>query len=396
MTAQPVEVDVVAEPEAEDEPAPNENVTPAAGINVPDRELLLELLSRWLGMSAIQGRAMTALSDEIGVASDLMEHSVSDLTDNFNDLAGLARSNSNQINQVVEAAQTIEVEGERISLAEAIQYLEEVLSDVVAKILQLSKHGMSMVYSLDDVTADVKVAEQYISGIEKVNKQTNILAMNAKIEAIKAGEAGAGFSVVADEMRELSQMVNQLALDIRKHMTIVTRGISSSQQELRNVAAIDLSVTINSKDRVQKMTDGLRAQNEQFNASVTASAETSEQVARSISGLVTKLQFQDRTKQRLENVVGIMAILKNVDEALCAEVEAAVPLAEISEPDRKAWLDSIIADCTLGEMRERFARTVLLGESDDNAPSEDKADANSEAGDDGVAFLESSEEIELF
>ena len=353
-----------------------------------------DLLGRWLGLSAVQERALTALCGEITVASELVEGSVSELTDNFNNLASLARSNAEQIGRVVESARTIEVDGERINLSDAVRFLEEVLGDVVAKILQLSKHGMSMVYALDDVTSDVRVAEQTIAGIEKINKQTNILAMNAKIEAIRAGEAGAGFSVVADEMRELSGMVNKLALEIREHMSVVTKGIVDSQKELRNVAAIDLTTTIDSKDRVELMTKGLMQQNEEFNATVGASAESSSEVAKWISGLITKLQFQDRTKQRLENIIGIIEILKNADSMLCEEAKAATGLSDADDVNRQAWLEHIISECCLGEMRERFARTILLGEAGDHESPQDAQSGESGSG--SPEFLDSTEDIELF
>ena len=354
------------------------------------------LLARWDAHSSVESRALAALTREIEVTSELIECSVTDLSEEFQRLGRNARDQSEQIHSVVQSASSIEVDGEAVPLTDIMDFLEEVLADVIAKILQLSRHGMSMVYALDEVTEEIEKTQAHIVGIEKINNQTNILAMNAKIEAARAGEHGLAFAVVADEVRELSKSVNELANSIRTQMTAITEGMTKSRSDLQEVASIDLSSTIMAKDRVEKMMQGMMRQNHDFSDTMTQSAESARQTSANISTLVTKLQFQDRTKQRLENIVGIIGVLASAGQALRADCAALLPPDSDAAAEEQSSLNRIIQDCSLGEMRERFARNILLGEEAAADGEDDRSADGDGQGEGAVAFRDSTDEIELF
>ncbi|WP_353472915.1 methyl-accepting chemotaxis protein [Salipiger sp. H15] len=89
-----------------------------------------------------------------------------------------------------------------------------------------------VVKEVEKITQSGQDVARYVTTIEEISFQTNLLALNAAVEAARAGEAGRGFSIVAHEVRDLSQRTAEAASSIAELMTATNNYIRSGRDSV--------------------------------------------------------------------------------------------------------------------------------------------------------------------
>jgi methyl-accepting chemotaxis protein len=143
-----------------------------------------------------------------------------------------------------------------------------------------------------------------VADISQVAKQTNILAINAAVEAARAGDAGRGFAVLAAEIRLLSNRTARAAVDISAKIKAATEGIDD---ELRNATEADeRSSATGSMRKVISDVDEMQAR---FSAAcrgllgIIEGVKTGHNnIVMQLSDAMGQIQFQDVIRQRVEQV----------------------------------------------------------------------------------------------
>lgn len=332
-----------------------------ARFDVPATEssaVLIDLITKCVGLSAAQQGALSAVIDEVKGTGKLVEEKISEIAARFQNLATNAGRQGEQIQEVIALSAEIEIDGEFLKLVEVPQVMEGVLEDIIGTVLQMSKQGLQIVYSLDDVVKEVSGVEKTINGIEAINRQTAILALNARIEAARAGEAGRGFSVVAEEIRALSKQIDGMADEIRTQMRRTHDGVTEGHKKLLKLASLDMSGHLVAKERLQKVLTAMISQSNNLSEVLSSSGEMSDRISRDVGSLVVDMQFQDRAQQQLESVTDTLNILSDAFQEFHTEA-CSVDGIDIEEGDVSEMLSAIIGQYTLGDVKKRFIQNAL-------------------------------------
>jgi methyl-accepting chemotaxis protein len=342
---------------------------------------VLDLVRRWRELSELERRAFNALARELNGTSMLIEASTLDLSERFQDLAGIAQGQVGRVDQIIAAAGALQVNGAEVPMHEALQSVESVLGKAIETVLFVSKNAMRMVYALEDVARDVAGAEQCSSQIEVINRQARYLALNAAIEATRSGAAGSAFNVIAREMKQLALATEQTSAQVRERIDAVTKGVRKGHEVMQEIATLDLSENILAKDRIDALLAGIAAQHGRFGSVLADTATASAEMAGTVGRLITGMQFQDRTKQQIAQVIETLAVLEAATESAQQATDAAMPGAFTPGSVDQVALERILEKQTLGGMKARVLSRLLSDDGGAEAADDEAAPADDQQGD---------------
>src|SRR5690554_2897547 len=143
------------------------------------------------------------------------------------------------------------------TLTSAIDLAATAIEEMVASSEEVASISQEVSEQVQKSNQQVKATEEILDFIRRVAKQTNLLGLNAAIEASRAGEIGRGFQVVATEVRKLAEDSNRSANDIQEILQNFQDTMSAVTQGVMDSGKINIEQAKHTQD-IAQMVEGLK------------------------------------------------------------------------------------------------------------------------------------------
>ncbi|ASM34319.1 methyl-accepting chemotaxis sensory transducer [Campylobacter sputorum subsp. bubulus] len=212
--------------------------------------------------------------------------------------------------------------GGKEDLTKANEYINETSSSIVAlteKIQQSANTETELAQRMDQLCKDAEQVKIILTTINEIADQTNLLALNAAIEAARAGEHGRGFAVVADEVRKLAEKTQSSLIEINATINTIVQSITDSSEKMNdNAKSMDNLTNIANQAREQMVSMSEVMQkaikvSEKTVASYISNGENIEDITKSIDNIN---EISNKNARSIEEIASACEHLNKMTETL--------------------------------------------------------------------------------
>lgn len=184
------------------------------------------------------------------------------------------------------------------------------LDKFIQSTVDMSASSMALLDQVTQIYESVPEVLKAVKDIDSIADQTNLLALNAAIEAARAGEHGRGFAVVADEVRSLSNRSSQFSDAIQSQLNAMSSQIEGLTSEVGSLASYDVSYVINAKKDINEALTSIIDKAEADSLVTTELDKVAHELETALSQAIRGLQFGDINGQNLVFTMNSVAFIK--------------------------------------------------------------------------------------
>jgi methyl-accepting chemotaxis protein len=297
-------------------------------------------------------------------------------------LAGVTTQTEQAAFDITQRLQVIDGVVERLSSLVASS--SDKSSNLLAESQQRIEHNRDLLTSIEDyirqriertetdrlrveqTVQEIQSLDTLVQLVRNISSQTNLLALNAAIEAARAGEAGRGFAVVADEVRKLSSGTDQAVASINEGIQGVSRSIQAHFESELSAAHIEAEQS--TLKRLAKQLDDMggsyRELIEHETQLMSQIHSSSQQLSQMFMDAMASVQFQDAVRQQIELICAALERLDRHAEVLGKRLEQF----DSTEPPQNDFqplssqLEDLYSSYVMSSQRQSHAHA--LGQAD--------------------------------
>jgi methyl-accepting chemotaxis protein len=271
--------------------------------------------------------------EHVGSAKTQVEEAMTQMSMSFMSISGQFESAGFTGANGTASGATDASASQTLSLLTLCERQLQPMISAMTRILDSKSTLMSSVHDLSLVTAELQTMA---SAVGHIALQTNLLAINAAIEAAHAGDTGRGFAAIAKEVRRLSETSAKTSKQITDRMTNVSE-LMKSTMDAAGLAASDDKLAIDLSTRV---VEDVLSHVRELGVSADRMRDQGNLICADIENLLVNLQFQDRVSQ-------IIAVVDNDIQRLQHVVESTEPVPTTGE-----WMTGLQKTYTMNEQHD--------------------------------------------
>jgi methyl-accepting chemotaxis protein len=251
------------------------------------------------------------LGQEIGQIRGLLDGAIGQLLGSFHGLEAHARSQQALVLGLTGQGQG-SAAGAEINFEAFMAGVERVLGEFVAATTCNGEVARVLVQKMGQMSDSFQQVSRLLREVKKIANQTNLLAINAAVEAARAGTAGKGFAVVAGEVRQLSLDSNRFSDQIEEAFGAISQEVGEVEAAIQRMAESEAALVAESQEKVADLLGRSQAFHNRVESSVRDISDLAGQVSREVAAAVTSLQFHDLVSQvvgHAEKRIELLAVM---------------------------------------------------------------------------------------
>jgi methyl-accepting chemotaxis protein len=229
------------------------------------------------------------------------------------------------------AASSDHINADMLHMKQSSQSGKQKMDEVVAAVEEAKDGFTELSQTVEVIQVRYKQISKFLTGIQEITSETNLLALNASIEAARAGDAGRGFAVVAGEIRKLSGQTEKLAKDIT--------GALKQVQEDMNVVNIRFKAFETILDKSKEISNQssitfseLQSQSQQLSVQMNEVSLVINEISRGMSHIVESVDTLSIASSEVNDAMSEMKLVSEVQFTVSDQlIELASVLKEASE-----------------------------------------------------------------
>lgn len=255
-------------------------------------------------LEQIQRSECSDISREVDRARNLLSEAAAELLHQFSRLSEDTLAQQAQIRGLLAnmSGAMNQDEQDGLNITAFVSETAAVLQRFAEVLGHFSKQSITISYKIDDMVEHMDAIFDLVSRVDSIAEETNILAINAALEAARAGEAGKGFKVVAAEVRMLSRGTKALNEQIGGQVDSARSVIDAVREAARDIASQDMSMALSAKGGVDDMLGRLKNMDADISATLDQVSAFAERVRQSTRTAIRSMQFEDMVNQILQHV----------------------------------------------------------------------------------------------